>query len=408
MDWVGYTDFWRILFSKSTKSFPTIRCWIDLGMHRMIPPSWRWNFWSNGGALRKKTKQTWRNNHSMLGWFPDIFVLEIFSLKRVEVGTSWPTHQNAAEILVCIGCMKDQENAPGMTWLTDTGCFKRKFRILSNVTRKTSRVKLTKIQKDLEGNLFWKVYIKGIRNAKNLKRICFLNMGSFKGPPMVLIFQNQLVSQKVILYNYLTGYMRFSPKYQDANKACSWKLGVQLIKKYDLFNRARGCWLCFFGENPENHVDPNFNDGTWRQKGCRQTASIPEFFNGFEVFSNKNQEIFSLNSQWWVDLFTCLPRNERNIHLSFQMLISSSEVDRLDSKNAMASHGVESTFSVPRNRFHTTKEKQNRDFVAFFAYLLTYLFFVLLRLNLFPMSWAGSPRPRDILFLAKMGSLHQV
>ena len=59
---------------------------------------------------------------------------------------------------MCIGCMKDQENAPGMTWLTETGCFKRKFRILSDVNRKISRVKLAKIQKNVGG----KFVLKGI------------------------------------------------------------------------------------------------------------------------------------------------------------------------------------------------------------------------------------------------------
>ena len=72
---------------------------------------------------------------------------------------------------MCIGCMKDQENAPGMTWLTDTGCFKRKFRILSNVTRKISRVKLTKFQKDVGGKFVLKG-IKGIKIVKNLERVC--------------------------------------------------------------------------------------------------------------------------------------------------------------------------------------------------------------------------------------------
>lgn len=84
----------------------------------------------------------------------------------------------------------------------DLACrvFQEKIQGLSNVNRKIFRVKLAKIQKDLEGNLSLKVYIKGIRNVKNLERVCFLNMGSFKGPPMLLIFQKQLVSQKVILY----------------------------------------------------------------------------------------------------------------------------------------------------------------------------------------------------------------
>ena len=119
----------------------------------------------------------------MLGWFFDTFILEIFSLKR-QKGLRLELHdqliRNAAEILVCIGCMKDQENAPGMTWLS--GCFKRKLRTLSNVTRKISRVKLTKNPEKLGGKFVLKG-IKGIKIVKNLKRVCFFKHGLFSRAP---------------------------------------------------------------------------------------------------------------------------------------------------------------------------------------------------------------------------------
>lgn len=204
--------------------------------------------------------------------------------------------------------------------------------------------------------------------------------------------------------------MHFSPKYQDTNKACSWKLGVQLIKKYDLFGRARECWLCFFGETPRtmwtqiSTMEPEDKKVVDRQHPFLSSSMHLNFFQ------QKSRNLFP---EFWmmgcpVYHFTCLPRNERNIHVCFQMPISSSEVDRLDSKNVMASHGVESTFQSPEIDFTPRRKNKNEILLCFSTYLLEYLLFVLLRLNLFPMSWAGSPRPRDILFLAKMGSLPQV
>ncbi len=61
MDWVGYTDFRSrkykqqihqvipkdMLLGSTSRWFQNLKIF---GMRRMMPPSWRWNFWSNGGA----------------------------------------------------------------------------------------------------------------------------------------------------------------------------------------------------------------------------------------------------------------------------------------------------------------------------------------------------------------------
>lgn len=92
-------------------------------------------------------------------------------------------------------------------------------------------------------------------------------------------------------------------------------------------------------------LDPNFKDGTWRQKGCRQTASIPEFFNGFD------QKSFPwILNDWSTDGF-----NERNIHVS-----SNADVGLWNLR-----WSCDSALKPPRNRFHITKSGKHCDLCVF-------------------------------------------
>ena len=141
-------------------------------------------------------------------------------------------------------------------------------------------------------------------------------------------------------------------------------------------------------------LDPNFNNGTWRQKGCRQTASIPEFLNGFDQKSFP--WILNDGSTDWL--------NERNIHVS-------SNVDvglwtRLEFKMELRLN-----FISPEEIDFTSRNRENiaifvvflhRDFAVLYTIFWKVCFLLCWDSNFFYVfSW--EPWPRDILFLAKIG-----
>ncbi len=151
---------------------------------------------------------------------------------------------------------------------------------------------------------------------------------------------------------HYTRYMQFSPKYQDTNKACSRKLGVH-IKKYDFFGRARECGTQISTMEPED-----------KKVVDRQHPFLSSSMD-LMFFSKKNLEIFSLNSEWWVDLlYPFNEKNERNIHMSSLILVLWSRSTGIQ-KMRWLHMELSQLFKSPRNRFHITKGKKLQFFFVF-------------------------------------------